>query len=555
MTRTSGGTHRASRESPLRRKRRRSVYVAGVAMVAVAVSGTTLLAANGSQANGGRQTGGRAVAITDSPPRVVPALRVWHPADTTFSLSPSSAIVVSPGQATLLQPTAAQFAQDLQGVVGGPAPHVRVGGLADVHAGDVMLELGAADPQLGDEGYSLHVAGSITVSAPNEAGVFYGTRTLLQMFHSGRTVAGGSARDWPGYPDRGLMLDTAAKFFPLSWLENEIREMAYFKLDMLHLHLADMQAFRLESTEHPELTAPDHYSKADIRALVAFAARFHVQIVPEIDMPGHTAEIIAAHPDLALQDAVGPSGPAVLDLANPDAYTLMQQIIEEYLPLFPGRYWDAGTDEYLSDFSDQPGLLAYAQANYGPNAIAADAYYGFVNWVDALVRAHGKVLRIWDDSVASDGAVQVNKDVVVEYWRHAGAQLSPDQLADAGYSVFNASWTPTYYVLGAGDTGDKPDSAAIYTTWDPSRFQDSGTQAPVTLTAHQAQAVRGADINVWCDVPDAETLGQIAAGIADPLRALAQKTWGSPNPTAAYTDFREITATLGHAPGWNAGRE
>ncbi|HEU5331161.1 MAG TPA: family 20 glycosylhydrolase [Actinocrinis sp.] len=493
-------------------------------------------------------TGGHG-AVLDSPPRVVPALQHWQPAGTPFSLGSSSTIVVAAAQATALQPTAAQFAQDLQGVVGGSALPVRVGALADVHPGDVMLEFGPADPQLGDEGYNLQVAASITLSAPTDTGVFYGTRTLLQMFRSGKTVAGGTARDWPSYPDRGLMLDTAAKFFPLPWLENEIRDMAYFKLDMLHLHLADVQAFRLESTDHPELTAPDHYSAADIRALVAFAARFHVQIVPEIDMPGHTAEIIAAHPDLALPNAVNPQ---VADLANPDTYTLMQEIIEEFLPLFPGKYWDAGTDEYLADFSDQPGLLAYAQEQYGPDATAADAYYGFVNWVDALVRAHGKVLRIWNDSVADDGTVQVNKDVVVEYWYHAHAQLAPNELADAGYTLFNASWTPTYYVLGPGDTGDKPDSAAIYTAWTPARFQDSKKAAPVVLNAHEAQAVRGADINVWCDVPDAESLSQLAAGIADPLRALAQKTWGSPNPTAAYAEFHKITAALGRAPGWSA---
>jgi hexosaminidase len=549
MTWTPRAMRRVSLEGRLRWMRRLYTYVAVAAMAAAGLFGAKLLATHGGVLGRGQETGGRGAVSVGSPPRVVPALRLWHPADTAFSLGSSSAIVIAVGQATALRPTAAQFAQDLQSVVGGSALPVRLGGLADVHPGDIMLELGSADPQLGDEGYNLSIAASITVSAPTDTGVFYGTRTLLQMFHSGTTVAGGTARDWPSYPDRGLMLDTAAKFFPLPWLENEIRDMAYFKLDMLHLHLADVQAFRLQSTDHPELTAPEHYSAADIRALVGFAARFHVQIVPEIDMPGHTAEIIATHPDIALPNA---SNPPVVDLANPETYTLLQQIVEEFLPLFPGKYWDAGTDEYLADFSDQPGLLAYARAHYGPNATAADAYRGFVNWVDALVRAHGKVLRIWNDSVAGDATVQVNKDVVVEFWQASGTQLTPDELADAGYQVFNASWTPTYYVLGNGDTGDKPDPAAIYTAWDPTRFQGSDTDAAVVLDARQAQALRGADINVWCDVPDAETLGRIAAGIADPLRALAQKTWGSPNPTATYAGFHEITTALGRAPGWSA---
>jgi len=547
MTQTPGGMRRTPLDGRLRRGRRLSIYTAVAALVAGGTLGAKLLVNDRSQ-----PTGAHPPATVAGSPRVVPALQQWRPADTPFSLVRSSTIIIAAAQAAELQSTAAQFAQDLQSVVGGPVLAVRTGGPADLHAGDVMLKLDSPDPQLGDEGYDLDIAASVTVSAPTDAGVFYGTRTLLQMFHGGQTLAGGTALDWPSYPDRGLMLDTAAKFFPVPWLENEVRDMAYFKLNMLHLHLTDVQAFRLESTSHPELTAPDHYSKTDIRALVAFAAQYHVQIVPEIDMPGHTAEIIASHPDLALPNAVGPSGSSVVDLANPDTYTLLQQIIEEYLPLFPGTYWDAGTDEYLSDFSNQPGLLAYAQAHYGPNATAADAYYGFVNWVDALVREHGKVLRIWNDSVADGGAVQVNKDVIVEYWRHTGTQLDPKRLADAGYQVFNASWTPTYYVLSTGDIGDKPDSAAIYTSWDPTLFQDSDTDPQVALDSQEAKTVRGADINVWCDAPDAETLGQIAAGIADPLRALAQKTWGSPNPTATYAEFHELTTSLGRAPGWNA---
>jgi len=482
--------------------------------------------------------------VTGARPVVVPALQAWHPSGSPFSLGASAAIIIAPGQLSALKSTAVQFAQELRANDGGSAPAVRTGGSPDLRAGDIFLALGSADSQLDDEGYTLHVGASISVTAPTEAGVFYGTRTLLQMFRAGKVVPGGTARDWPAYADRGLMLDTAAKFFPLPWLESEVRYMAYFKLNVLHLHLGDAQAFRLQSADHPELTAPQHYSKADIKALVDLGARYHVRIVPEIDMPGHMDEILAKHPDLALKNAVSPGSKLVADLANPAAYTLMRQIIEEYLPLFPGKYWDAGTDEYLSDYSHQPGLLAYARAHYGQNATAADAYHGFVNWVDALVRADGKTLRIWNDSVAGDGVVRVNKDVIVEYWRHTGAQLDPKQLADAGYQVLNASWTPTYYVLSAGDTGDKPNPKAIYTSWNPTRFQDSGTDAPVILNRIEAKAVRGADINVWCDVPEAENLQQIRDGLADPLLALAQKTWGSPNPTATYARFLKVAASV-----------
>src|SRR2546423_6594639 len=101
------------------------------------------------------------------------------------------------------------------------------------------------------------------------------------------------------------MVDTGRKFFTPSWLLDHVKEVAYLKMNVLHLHLSDTFGFRLESSTHPEVVSADHMTKQQVRDLLALAARYHVTVVPEIDMPGHMDAILAAHPDLRLTSQSG----------------------------------------------------------------------------------------------------------------------------------------------------------------------------------------------------------------------------------------------------------
>src|SRR5882672_4308045 len=177
-------------------------------------------------------------------PRTIPALQRWTagPCGYTFR---SGARVVALDQR--LAGTASVLAEDLAALTGVAVTWV-LGG--PVRAGDLVLRLGAVEG--GAEGYRMTVGPSVLVEGNTEAGVFYGTRTILQLLRRGATIPGGTAADWPLYPERGLMLDTGRRFFSLSFLRNQIRELAYLKLNYLHLHLSDIQGFRLQSETHPE---------------------------------------------------------------------------------------------------------------------------------------------------------------------------------------------------------------------------------------------------------------------------------------------------------------
>ncbi|MFB6810647.1 family 20 glycosylhydrolase [Streptomyces sp. NPDC056387] len=466
------------------------------------------------------------------PPQTVPALRQWTAGTGAYTFTAQTRIVIDPASAAELSDEAATFAEDLGAMAGRPVAVVT----AVPSPGDIALGLG--EPGLPAEGYRLTVGPSLTIRAGTDAGAFYGTRTALQLLHQSASVPAGTAVDWPAKAERGLMIDQGRKFFTVDWVRQHIKELAYLKLNYFHFHLSDTFGFRLESSTHPEIVSADHYSRQDIADLVALGQKYHVTIVPEIDTPGHMNAVLAAHPELRLKNSSGAASPDFIDLSLPASYALVKDLLNEYLPLFPAPYWHIGADEYVTDYAAYPQLLGYARAHYGAGATAKDTYYGFVNWADDLVRASGKTTRMWNDGIkAGDGTVTPHAGILVEYWYSYG--LTPQQLAAAGHTVANASWTPTYYVLG----GAKPDTRWMYETWTPDRFEGGATLTDPSKNP-------GSLLHVWCDNPTAETQDQIAAGIMYPLRALAQQTWGSPKPAAAYAAFTPIAAAVGHNPAW-----
>ena len=240
-------------------------------------------------------------------------------------------IVLRPVDRRRLSDTAGILAADLQRH--SASDRASSSGAAD--PGDIRLGLAARDRRLGGEGYELTIGAMATIRARTATGVFYGTRTLLQLVHQSPVIARGWARDWPRYPERGVMIDLGRRVYPASWIEAEIRRMAYLKLNLLHLHLTDDQRWGIDSDTRPELASNDALTKTQLRRVVGLASRYHVTVVPEIDMPGHMGALLAKHPDLELR-APTQSASTKLDMSNPAALKMVRRLLTEYLPLFRG---------------------------------------------------------------------------------------------------------------------------------------------------------------------------------------------------------------------------
>lgn len=503
-----------------------------------------------------------AALASDGRPLTIPALREWQAGAGIFRVCAESRILVAPDARSELLPVAEVLAEDLA-QQGGRAMAVVIASPAAARPGDVILSLGEADARLGDEGYRLNVGPAITIRAGSPRGVFYGTRTLLQLLKQSSAIPAGEALDWPRYPERGLMVDAGRKYFTAEWLRQHLREIAYLKMNLFHFHFSENLGFRVESERHPEIVAEKHLSKAEVRELVALASRYFITVVPEIGMPGHMGAALAPHPEFQLKDMFGQAAPNQLDVTNPAAVQFARELIEEFLPLFPGKYWHTGADEYLAfyDYARYPQLQQHAQAQYGPGANGKDAIHGYINGVADLLAQHGKTTRAWGDDLNGGSAVTVNPDIVVEWWtdfQPLGDIVllpGPQELLDRGHRILNASNWPTYLTFGgAGGIQPPPDIATAYETWDVHQFSGALFAGPVhtpyaTVAADEPRNL-GAKQHVWLDGGDAfATEDEVAAGIAPRLRVIAQKTWNSPLLAPSYAGFEPIADSVGHAPG------
>ncbi|MEU3396380.1 beta-N-acetylhexosaminidase [Streptomyces filamentosus] len=467
-------------------------------------------------------------------PRTVPAVRSHTPArGPGWKPAATAGVVLGADSAGL-----ADEARLLAGELG-----LRYRGETAPGPGDVELSLGAGGAP---ESYALTVEdGRVRITGPDEAGVFYGTRTLKQSVRSGGGMPEGTVADRPAKPQRGLNVDIARKHFTAAWLEDRIREMGDLKLNQLGLHFSDDQGFRIESDSHPEVVSKQHLTKAEVRRILALAASRHVTVVPEIDSPGHLGAVIAAHPDLQLVSASGRTPRGAVDVSDPDAARIVDDLLREYAALFPGAYWHLGADEYVALMAKDPEasypqLARAAREAYGPSGRVQDLATAWLNDRAATVRPTGKTLKAWNDGFFAGGVVSAAKDIEVEYWtgKEYGAR-PPLPYLQAGRRMVNLNDEYLYYVLGEPNDFTYPTGRRIYEQWTPLVVR--GT-APVPAR-YDAQ-IQGARFAVWCDFSNAQTQDQVAAGIRLPLAALAQKVWDPRKPARTWPEFRALATKV-----------
>jgi hexosaminidase len=415
----------------------------------------------------------------------------------------------------------------------------------DARAGDLLLDV-KADKGADPESYTMTVRdGRVTVSAPGEAGVFYGTRTLKQTVDDGGTAPEGVVKDEPAKPARGFMLDIARKHYDAEWIKERIRELGDLKYNELGLHFSDDQAFRIESDSHPEIVSEDHLTKAEVKEIIDLAASLHITVVPEIDSPGHLGAVIAAHPDLQLRNARGTATRGAIDISKPEAARIVDDLLNEYADLFPGSRFHLGADEYQAlvvpdPEASYPALAAAARKAYGSGGTVADLTTDWLNDRAKTVQAHHRTPRAWNDGFFKDTSVQPLKDIQVAYWtgKEIGAR-QPAEYLSAGRKVLNYNDEFLYYVLGEPQTFVYPTGERIYEQWTPRVIR--GT---TPVDAKYDGQILGGGFAVWGDIPNAQTQAQVAAGIRLPLAATVQKLWDPDRPELSWTDFKALADRL-----------
>ncbi len=446
---------------------------------------------------------------------VVPAVQSWSPASGTIDASMAS-IAVPEVYSNALWSTAQAFSQDLGAI--------NCGSRAVVSAPltGMVLTLDTGTNVIAEEGYVIEIGDVVTVRGSTVQGVFYGTRTLLQLLMPNPTnqvLARGVIVDWPQYRHRELMLDVARKPFPLPVLNDYLRILSWYKMNELHLHLSDVNhggayyTFRVECTNFPGLTSSDlFYSKAELRTFQDAAEAQGITVTPEIDMPGHSRVFTAYWPDLMLA-----GNSSDLDVLNTNTVPRMQQLLSEMIPVFDAPDFHIGTDEYGVN-----------------NATTGPAFRQFIDSMNTFVRSKGKNMRIWSGYETMQGTTEPDPSVIVDMWD------STDWATKLGYAhnLINSDQNYTYIVPGAHYYGVNNNS--VYQSWNPSTSTGVTTSEPHLL---------GGALHVWEDQgPTGYTMTEIGLLTFPSIRAFAEKMWGTKG-SPDYATFQTRAALTAPVPG------
>jgi hexosaminidase len=452
-----------------------------------------------------------AASVSGSRLSVVPALREWQGASGYFRFHAGSRIFVDSADAATLGPTAAAIQDDLTSLMGS-RPVIALG--SDPAPGDVFLSLHTGDVGIGAEGYLLDVAGGVAIRAHTSAGVFYGSRTLLQLLMAGRQmlVPRGHARDFPQYAERGFMLDVSYQFVPISKLERYVRDLAWYKFNDFQLELNDNGGFRLDSPAFAGLAAKDGaYTEGEFEELERYALARGITITPEIDSPGHAGALTSYRPDLA-----SPGNARFIDLRSPETYTFMADLWGTFLPWFTGPRVAVGADEY-----DTSG---------------GDAYRSYVNFLDTFIHQHGKSVRMWGSLKRETGRVPVQNDITVEQWDSGWSDpLALDRL---GFPIINASSDFLYIVVPKSQWfADHIDARNLYEHWDPTVFSRSN---PDLRLARGDPRLLGAMFDFWGYAATQDTFDRVRAG----MPVVGEKLWNDVSTEAPYPMFQAAAARV-----------
>ena len=411
-------------------------------------------------------------------------------------------------------------------------------------------------PQLpSPESYTLSVTPQrIEIRATSGAGLFYGMQTLLQLMQPAGTgsysVASVEIEDTPRFAYRGLMLDVSRHFSTKEFIKKQIDALAYYKINRLHLHLTDAAGWRLEIKKYPLLTdfaawrtdptwkkwwnggrkylrydepgaSGGYYTQDDIREILAYARQHYITVIPEIEMPSHSEEVLAAYPQLSCSGE--PYKNSDFCVGNEETFTFLENVLTEVMELFPSEYIHVGGDEAgKSAWKTCPKCQKRMKDEHLANVDELQSY--LIHRIEKFLNNHGRRLLGWDEIL--QGGIAPNATLMS--WRGEEGGIA------AVTSGHHAIMTPgAYCYLDSYQDApySQPEAIGGYLplkkvyTYDP---------VPASLTAEQAKLVYGVQGNLWVEyIPTPEHVEYM---IYPRILALAEVAWSAPE-RKSWSDF------------------
>ena len=411
-------------------------------------------------------------------------------------------------------------------------------------------------PQLpSPESYTLSVTSQrIEIRATSGAGLFYGMQTLLQLMQPASTgsysVPSVEIEDTPRFAYRGLMLDVSRHFSTKEFIKKQIDALAYYKINRLHLHLTDAAGWRLEIKKYPLLTdfaawrtdptwkkwwnggrkylrydepgaSGGYYTQDDIREILEYARQHYITMIPEIEMPSHSEEVLAAYPQLSCSGE--PYKNSDFCVGNEETFTFLENVLTEVMELFPSEYIHVGGDEAgKSAWKTCPKCQKRMKDEHLANVDELQSY--LIHRIEKFLNNHGRRLLGWDEIL--QGGIAPNATVMS--WRGEEGGIA------AVTSGHHAIMTPgAYCYLDSYQDApySQPEAIGGYL---PLKKVYAYDPVPASLTAEQAKLVYGVQGNLWVEyIPTPEHVEYM---IYPRMLALAEVAWSAPE-RKSWSDF------------------
>ena len=426
---------------------------------------------------------------------------------------------------------------------------------AESATGNNGIELNLCDSSIvtGNEAYRIEIdKKGVRLSANTETGIFYGLQTLLQLLNNGdnKTLPALTINDSPRFPYRGLHLDVSRHFFDKEFVKKQLNAMAYFKMNQLHWHLTDGAGWRIEIKKYPRLTSfaawrpfdklndwwvggrtfceqddpravGGYYTQDDIREVVAYAAERHITIIPEIEMPGHSEEVLATYPELSCSGK--PYVNADFCIGTEKTFEFLENVLLEVIDLFPSEYIHIGGDEASKSSWKTCPRCQKRMADEHLNSVDELQSY-MIHRIEKFLNDHGRKIIGWDEIIEGG----LSPTATVMSWRGEEGGIKAVKAGN------QAIMTPgKYCYLDAFQDAPNTQPMAIggYLTLEKVY---SFEPVPDSLSTKEAELILGVQGNVWTEhIPTPEHYEYM---IYPRILALAEIGW-SPSEVKKWDNF------------------
>ena len=403
------------------------------------------------------------------------------------------------------------------------------------------------------EGYALNVTKKgIELRAASKSGLFYGEQTLRQLYTS-KGIPCVSIQDNPRFPYRGLHLDVSRHFFPKEEVMKLLNVMSYYKLNTLHMHLTDAGGWRIQMDKYPKLTTdvafrtesdwqkwwdgkdrkylPEgtpgayggYFTKEDIREIVDYATARHINIIPEIEFPGHSDEVFVAYPELSC--AGKPYTTGDFCIGNEKSFTFMEDVLSEVIELFPSEYIHIGGDEAGKGAWKTCPKCQGLMRRIGMKDVDELQSY-MIHRAEEFLISKGRKLIGWDEILEGGLA----PEATVMSWRGEEGGIKSARM---GHDVVMTPGGYMYFDFYQADPKTQPYAIGGYT---PIKRAYSYNPVPVdSLTAEESKHILGVQANTWTEyIKDEKHLEYMMFPRA---LAVAEIGW-TPQEDRSWEDFK-----------------